>query len=149
LQVQVRRAVEAGEDGLDFRGERERLAVKAVEERLLADTVARQQQFPAAGVPEGEGEHAVEALETIGAPADVGHQDDFGVAIGGEGEAVLLEDTAELEEVVDLAVEDDGVGAAGHGLVAGLGEVENSEAPVKQREPTPLSSRDPASSGFR
>ena len=77
-----------------------------VVQRLLAEAVARQQQFVAAPVPDRDREHAVEALDRSGAVAQVGLQDDLGLAMGVESRAVLLEFAAQFAEVVDLAVED-------------------------------------------
>ena len=68
----------------------------AVEERLLADAVAGDRQLPAAGVPEREGEHAVEAADAVDAVLLVEVDDDLGVALGGEAMAAGDELGAQL-----------------------------------------------------
>src|SRR5215213_1162155 len=58
-------------------------------------------------VPDGEGKHAAQVFRAVSAELIVGVNDGFGVAVGVESVAQLFEFLAQLEVVVDLAVEDD------------------------------------------
>ena len=64
-----------------LRREGQRSVVERVEQRLLADAVARQQQLLAAPVPEREREHAVQVLDAGGAVLLVEVRDHLGVAL--------------------------------------------------------------------
>src|SRR5262245_59264569 len=108
------------EERLGLRREQEEMAPVPVVERLLAQPIAREEQLAPRGVPDGEGEHASQSLDTGLAPRDVRLQDHFGVAPRAEDAPLRLERRAELAKVVDLAVEDDPVapGRIAHGLLA-------------------------------
>src|SRR5262249_41636073 len=67
------------EERLDFRGEQNSLAGSRVVERLDADSVAGQDQPPAAFVPDGDGEVAIEVAGKVAAPFLVGVRNDFGI----------------------------------------------------------------------
>ena len=112
-----------------LRGEREGAVAMRVEQRLLAEAVARDQQAPAAAVPEREGEHAVQVLHAVDPVLLVEVHDHLRVALGREAVAGPLEPVAQLAVVVDLAVEDDHDRAVlvGDRLVAGR-EVDHAQA---------------------
>src|SRR6185503_11507991 len=105
--VDARRIHAGRNDGLDFRREHDLLAVGPLVERLDAETIARGHQAPARPVVDHERPHAVETADAIEPPLVVGAQEHFGVAARAEAITVLNELFAELEVVVDLAIEDD------------------------------------------
>src|SRR5204863_2371015 len=92
---------------LDFRSEHERPGRLHVVERLNPKAVAGEQQLTTARVPDGEREHASEALHALSAHLFVEVDNHLGVAPGREGVAPRLELPPNLAEVVDLAVEHD------------------------------------------
>ncbi len=97
-----------GEQRFEFGAEEEGAVVEqGVEQRLDAEAVAGQEQGFAVAVPQGEGEHAAEAVDAALAPGFPGVDDDFGVAAGVEDVAQRLQLGDQFLVVVDLAVEDD------------------------------------------
>ena len=68
------------EDGLDFRGKGELAAVPIVVQRLDADAIAGDEQRALHRIEDRESEHAVEPLQGVRAPLDVGLQEHLGVA---------------------------------------------------------------------
>jgi hypothetical protein len=76
-----------------------------IEERLLAEPVARQDQRAGALVPQRDPEHPVEPGEAAVAPLLVAVDDHLAVGAGGEAVAPGLEVGPQLAKVVDLAVE--------------------------------------------
>ena len=77
------------------------------EQRLDAEGVAGAEQFLALGVPQREGEHAAKSAQRVGTPVVIGRDDGLTVAVGCEGGPVAFGQLgAQLEVVVDLAVED-------------------------------------------
>ena len=129
------RFLELGGDGgvleqrLDLAGEGEGAAVPVVVEGLLAEAVAGAEEFAGVLVPDGEGEHAAQAQDAVGAVLLVGVEDGFGVGAVGVAVAGLFQGGAEVGVIEDFAVEDDEVGAVfvGHGLVA-AGDIDDGEA---------------------
>ena len=117
---------------------------QGVVEGLLAHAIARGEQPPLAGVPDGESEHAIDAVEQPSAPVAVAVHQHLCVrarakAISGRAKLV-----AKLLEVVDLAIEHDLHQAvfAAHGLRGGLAEIDHREPAVAQahawRQPYPF-----------
>ena len=108
----------------------------AVVQRLDARAIAREQQAAGRAVPERECEHSVQTRECIDAPGAVGLQHDLRIAVGTEGEPELFELGAQLAEVVDLAVvrDDERLVIGDHRLVTPLGEIEDRQARVSQRQ---------------
>ena len=125
-------------------------------ERLDAEPVARAEQHPLLGVPDQEGEHAAQLAHDLLAEVVVAGDDGLAVAVGVEDHAELArEPLAQLDVVVDLAVEDQVVAAvepgewlvrvvdvddrqpaeADHGVVVGPGAalVRAAVAHVRQR----------------
>ncbi|MNT01710.1 hypothetical protein D3C72_1361880 [compost metagenome] len=101
---------------LQLRSEHQRLAGPAVIQRLLADPVAGQPQALLGVVPQGDGEHAVGALQGVIQPP--GHergQQHLGVRVTAEGVAQRLQFGAQGGEVVDLAVVGHHIAAVGRG----------------------------------
>ena len=105
-----------------------------VVERLDAKDVAGAKKLVLLLVPDDEGVHAAQAIEYGLAPLLVAVQEALGVGSTVELIALGLELGAKLLEVVDLAVEDDNDAAVliGHGLSAGLGQVEDRQAAEAQ-----------------
>jgi hypothetical protein len=117
-----------GEEGADFGGGPELAVGQGAEvELFFAEAVAGEEEGLGAGVPEGEGEHAVQAGEGVFAVEGEGGKEDFRIGAGDEGAG---EGGSEFLIVVDFAVEGEGVAGAGveHGLMAGGGEVEDGES---------------------
>ena len=73
---------------------------------------SRAEELAGRAVPNGEGEHAAQAVEHGLAPGQVAHEQNFGIGIGGEFPAVGGKLGAQVAVVVDLAVEDDRIGPA-------------------------------------
>ena len=117
------------EDGLELGAEIEVAAAAAKVERLDAHAVAGEQQAFLGGLPEGQREHAAEALEAGGVPLQQAAEDHFGVATGVETMAQRFKLPAQLGVIVDFAVEDQHGGAivGGHGLLS-AGEIDNLQA---------------------
>src|SRR5262249_31732358 len=104
-----------------------------VEEGLLADPVAGQEEGVVLFVPEGEGEHAAQMLDTAGAVLLVGVDDRLGVALAVKAVAEALQAGSQLREVVDFSVEryPDGAVLVGHRLAAAY-QVDDAEATLPQ-----------------
>ena len=88
-------------------------------------------------VPEGEGEHPVQAREAVDAPRLVGAQEHFAVAVAAELEPQSLEFGAQFQVVVNLAVEDHGKARQliDEGLVRGGREVDDRQSRVAEPDP--------------
>ena len=108
----------------------------AVQKRLFAEPVARQEQRLIATVRDAEREHAHESPQQVRAPLGVAVQQDLGVGLRGEGSAARLELGAKRLEVVDFAVVHNDVAPVRrrHGLGTRIGEIDNREPPVPQEE---------------
>ena len=111
LGIEASRHRGIGEQRLDLAPEHEPAARAPVVERLLSHPVAAEDEPRPALVPDGEGEHAVEAAGELGGWKVLGQvRDDLGIAARTELVPAPQELLPELAEVVDLAVEDDGNG---------------------------------------
>src|SRR5262249_39482819 len=91
--------------GRQLAGEVQNSIDDSVEERLLAEPVARDEELLAATVVDREGEHALESLDTGGTVFFVGVQDHFRVRLGSETMTLRFEQRPHGLMVVDLAVE--------------------------------------------
>ena len=97
-----------GKQRFEFRPEEEGAVVEqGVEQRFDAEPVSGEKQGFAVAVPEREGEHAAEAVDTAFAPGFPGVHDDFGVAAGMKRVAQRLQFGDQFLIVVDFTVEDD------------------------------------------
>ena len=105
-----------------------------VEQWFDAKAVARKEQVAAGAVVNGNRPHAVEARQHGRSPMSPGFENDLGVAVAAKYAAELLKLLAQLYEVVDLAVVDDGETAlaALHRLVATVGRVDDREAAMHE-----------------
>src|SRR5690606_38147192 len=108
------------QERLHLRGEEERVSDDSVEERPHAHAVAGEEHAPASGVPDGEGEIAVEVSEAVRPLLVIQMEDDFGVAGRAKDTAPGDEPLAKLDIVENLAIEGDHKPAAveRHGLLA-------------------------------
>ena len=127
----VERARDVGEleEGPELRRKQQPAIDLGVIERLDPDPVSGQEQLSSAVVPEREGEHATQIVDTPRPVFLVQVHDRLGVARRPEPVTAGLEVGPQLGEVVDLAVEDQPHRAVlvGDRLVAG-GEVDDAEA---------------------
>src|SRR3954447_6034090 len=106
--------------GLQFGAEEEGAVEPAVVERLDAQAVTHQVELSLLAVPEGDAEHADEALQGGSqSPFLDGLEDDFGVRGAAEVVPEWLQFGSHGGVVVGLTVEDDDVALAGreHRLV--------------------------------
>src|ERR1700691_6778442 len=74
-------------------------------ERLLAKTVAGDQQFSAAFIVEGKGEHAAQLVDAFRAHFLVEMDNHFGVSVRSQAMAAAQKLSAEFGEVINLSVE--------------------------------------------
>src|SRR5882724_161510 len=121
------------QQGLDLRGEQDALSVPIIEERLLAEAVAHEDQTGRRAVPERAREHPVEPAERLEPFADVEREEHFRVRPGAKHVAPLLELGLQLGIVVDLPVEADAHLAVRslHRLLAAR-QVDDAQAPVRE-----------------
>jgi hypothetical protein len=89
----------------EFRGEEELAIDLGIQQRLFPDPVASDKQFLSALVPNGKREHAAQVPGTICPVLIVRVNYGFGIAVGVEGVAQLLQLFAQLAIVVDFAIE--------------------------------------------
>ncbi len=107
-----------------------------VVERLDSERVACEEELAFHRVPDAESEHAAESIDNFVAPPPVTEENHLGIAVRQESLAERLELAAELEVVVDLAVEGDRQVAVGGrlGLVAAGREIDDREAAVGESD---------------
>ena len=103
-------------DALDFGREDELAVLLRVIERLDAEEIARAEQLARFAVPNGEREHAAQAIEHTFAPGQIAGQQHFGVGIRLKRPACGFKLGAQVAVVVDFAVEHDGELALCSGL---------------------------------
>src|SRR5215211_2210324 len=129
VEVHLARDLRVLQDRLRLRAEPEAPIAGCVEEGLLADPVAGQEQPSAAAVPDCEGEHAPQVVDAAVPELLVEVDDHLGVGSGREAMSQRLQLPAELAVVVDLAVlnHDDALVLVEDRLVAGL-EVDDRQA---------------------
>ena len=115
---------------LELAGEEQPARLVAVDERLFAQPVAAEDQAAVLGVPDGDGEHAVEMREALRPFVFIEVNDAFGVALGAELVPRPFQPPPQVAVVVDLAVEDDPnrFVLVSHRLVA-AGQVDDREPP--------------------
>ncbi len=125
-----------GEDRLHFAGEDDAPGGPGDVHRLFAEAVPGEEEFALSAIPEGEGEHAVEALEAVRAPLLVGAKDGLRIARGAEDVAEVPQLLPELDVVVDLAIEDEAEvrEVVDERLIGSGGEVDDGEAGVAEAD---------------
>ena len=109
-----------GEQSFDLRGKREPLAVPVIIEGFLSHAVSCAEEPPTHSVPEGEGEHPVQACQTALPPLPVRREQDFGIRARAEPMPVRPQFLAQLKVIVDLPVVRDPAAPVlrGHRLMA-------------------------------
>jgi hypothetical protein len=105
-------------------------------QRLDAQPVAAQQYPPAVALDDRKGEHALEVIDEPVAPVVVALEQDLGVAGGEEAVAVADQVLPQFLVVVDAAVPGDRQPQlrVDHGLGARLGQVDDLQATVTERD---------------
>ena len=116
------------EERFHFRGKKESAAAPKVVEGLFAKAVAGGEEVLVLRIPDGESEHAIQEVETLGSLSSVGSEEYLSIGVGAEW--VGLEFVAQLHPIENFAVETDGqvAGVVAHGLMAARGAVENGQA---------------------
>src|SRR5260221_619346 len=99
------------QERLDLGAEDQAPSVESVVDGLLAESIACEHETAPQPVPEGDGKHAMEAVDEVEPILLVSMDDGLRVAVGRELVARGLQLAAKLLVVVDLAVEDDHHGA--------------------------------------
>ena len=134
LLVELARNGRIAEKRLHFRAEDQTIAAEVVIDRLLAQPVSREEEPLSPCVPDGEGEHPRDALRQRVAPLLVAVDEDLGIAAAAEDMSARDELRAQIEVVVDLAVERDPDGAVlvAHRLRAGRGEIDDGQAAMTE-----------------
>jgi len=112
--------------------ERDITRALAIEQRLLAEAIAREQELALSSVRERERKHAAHAVQAVDPPLLEGMHEHLRVGVVGAEDvaADLLELHAHLCVVIDLAVVDELEGAVlvRDGLVGCVGEIDDREA---------------------
>ncbi len=105
-------------------------------ERLFAKAVASDEDFFGSGIPDSEGEHAVEVFNTRVAPLLISRQNYFCIAGGFEVVPVLRELRSQLLVVIDFPVKNDPKPAimAGHRLMPAWREIQDRKAAEAEGE---------------
>src|SRR5262249_14256961 len=132
--IELRGDATISEQRLELRCEHQVLSIVVVEEWLDAQPVPGQEQPAAAGVPDGEREHAVELRQEIRTVLLVQAEKRLGIRARPEAVATPPEILSEALVVVTLAVvgdPDTAVGTA-HGLMAGGRQVDDRQPSVAQ-----------------
>jgi hypothetical protein len=133
--IEARPKIRITEKRAKFRGEEKFSPMVGVVERFDAQGIASEDESFFAGVPDGEGEHAVESRETVGPVFSPGLEEDFRIGLGAESGPAGFEIAAEFDVVIDLSIKNDvpaSIGG-GHGL-GSSGEIENAEAAVSEAD---------------
>ena len=78
-----------------------------IQQRFLTDAIAGEKRSCVRSFPNHESKHAAQVFGTVSSELIVSMNDRFGVAVGVEGVTELFQLLAQLEIVVDLAVEND------------------------------------------
>ena len=120
---------------LDLGREQKRSGPRGEEQRLLAESIAREHEPLRLGIPEREGEHAAKSADRIKIPGPVGLDENLGVRGRAEAMAKRQELFTELDVVVDLAIEGDGKSAvlARHRLMPAA-NIDDREAAMAQAD---------------
>ena len=133
-RIGSRREGRIGEERLRLGREGESVRVGCVEEGLLAETIARDQQPASWLVPDRECEHAAQATDALHAVFAIRIENDLAVRMAPEAMAARFELRSKLQEVVDFAVEREPDLTVGrrHRLGAGLAQVDDGQPAMTQ-----------------
>jgi hypothetical protein len=143
VEVALLEVVAHGRDVRAAAAERPRLAregepaaVEPVVERLHPEAVARAEERPLLAVPDRERPHPVELVDAALAPLAVAREQHLRVGLAAEAIALRAQLLAQLEVVVDLAVEDqlEPSIVGGERLESRVGEVDDREPQVSEAD---------------
>jgi hypothetical protein len=124
-----------GEQRPDLRGERHSAAVGPPVERLDPVGVAGRDEAAPARVPESEGEDPAEPAHALEPVLLVGVHDHLAVGVRREAVPALLQQAAQVELVVDLAVDDGGdLAVLGVERLVAAGDVDDRKPGMGERE---------------
>jgi hypothetical protein len=123
---------DGGDQGLELGGEDDAVAARHHVEGLDPQRVAGEQQARVPLVEEREGEHPAEPRQGVRPPAAQRLEDDLGVRLGDEPDAVALEDLPEFAVVVELAVVAEPEPVLDERLVGLGGQVDDRQPPVTE-----------------
>ncbi len=133
LRVDMPRHAGDLQEALQLAGKQQSARLMAVDQRLLAQAIAGQKQQAALGVPQGEGEHAVQQARHFRAFVFIQMDQGFGVALRLEAMSAALQAASQGGEVIDLAVENDPHGPLLVGQrLPSAGHVDDRQPPVPQ-----------------
>src|SRR5262252_3098100 len=106
-----------------------------VVERLHSQSIARNEQFLPALIPDREGKHAAQIVDAGGAVFFIEMENCLGIAVGAINVAPRFEVSTIICMIVDLAVVGDveTIVFIGHRLMAGS-HVDDREAPMPERD---------------
>src|SRR5712691_7711301 len=95
------------QDRFDLRAKDQSLPIPVVIQGFFAEAVTGSQQALAFPIPEGEGKHPAQMLDTLITVLFVGVNDSLGVTIRAEVMATLLELFLQFTVVIDFPIQDD------------------------------------------
>ena len=123
----------------DLRGERDSPVMNAVVERLDTDPVTNKPEAARFCVPQGNGEHAAEFLQTVDAPFLKGMQNHLGVGVIRFPAALppFFKLAPDLRMVINFTIKDHLQRAIliAHGLSSGIGKIDDGKPPMRQTHP--------------
>src|SRR3989442_15784151 len=76
-------------------------------ERLDAETITGAKDRRAQAIPDDKGEHAMQLLDDVRSPTTVAFENNLGIGACAKGRALACEALAQLEEIINFAVEND------------------------------------------
>jgi hypothetical protein len=116
------------EDALEFGGKEDVVAALHDVKRLDAEAITAEDEALARVAPQSDAKHAAQVREACSVPLEEGVQNGFSIAVGVEAMAAGFELFADVEVIVDFAVESDGgVAVIGNDGLIAAGEVNNLE----------------------
>jgi len=133
--IKARPKIRITEKRAKFGGKEKFTTIVGVVEWFDAERIASEDEAFFAGVPDGEGEHAVEPRQTVGPVFSPSLEENFRIGLGAEGGSTSFEIATELEVVVNLSIKNDVPASicGGHGL-GSAGEIENTEAAMTEAD---------------
>src|SRR5580704_1811601 len=123
-------------ESFKFRREPERAIHVGIVQGLDAEAVARKEKPLVARIPNREGPHAVEAQLAFRSPLGISGEHDFTIRFGNKAVPELTETFAQLDEVVNFAIEGKPVTPIGvrHWLPAAIRHIEDGQPAMAQPE---------------
>ncbi len=93
-----------GHQGLEFRSKEKGPWNKMIIYRFDSQPISCQEKALLPAIPQRQGKHAHESIETFYAPLNIGLQDDFRVGSGSKLMAASFQDLTDLFEIIHLAI---------------------------------------------